>query len=130
MSMNSKVHKVARYSMQVLTQRMGVRSPDEPRVSVIVRLYDDGDQTCGFAIFKDYGDEVAEPPFSDHEGKVATAFYDIAFFDAFIGILRSESELYWKVAWRQLGARREVADVSLDTKKEIIGDFFSRARAE
>ena len=73
---------------------------------------------------------MAEPPFGDREGKVATAFYDIAFFDAFIGILRSESELYWKIAWRQLGANREVADVSLDTKKEIIGDFFSRARAE
>ena len=52
------------------------------------------------------------------------------FFDAFIGILRGERELYWKIAWRQLGPKREVADVSLDTKQEIIGDFFSRGAAQ
>ena len=130
MAVNSTVHRVTRYSLQVLTQRLGVRGEDEPRVSVVVRLYDDRDETCGFAIFKDYGERVAEAPFGDHEARTATAYYDIAFFDAFIGILRGESELYWKIAWRQLGPKREVADVSLDTKQEIIGDFFSRGAAQ
>ena len=130
MAMNSTVHVVARYSIQVLTQRLGVRNEDEPRVQVIVRLYDDHDRTCGFAVFKDYGSGVAEPPFGDVDAKTATAYYDISFFDAFMGILRGEGALYWKIAWRQLGAKREVAEVSLDTKREIIGDFFSRSAAD
>ncbi len=120
--MPATVHKIGRYSVQIHDKAL----KDGPRGSIIVRLYDDGDKTCGVAVFKDYGDEQGEPPFGDFKAGTATAFYDISFFDAFIGILRYEKELYWKIAWVQTGATKQVSDVSLDTKKEIIGEFFSR----
>ena len=122
MAMSTSVHKIVRYSVQVLNKRTG----QEPLPSTIIRLYNDKNEICGTAVFKAYGDAEAELPVGDAKAETATVFYDITFFEAFIGILRSEDELYWKIAWVQLGPRREVSDVSLDTKKEIIGEFFSR----
>jgi len=119
--MTSTVHKIERYSLQVLNKRSGTH-----RGSIIVRLYDDSDAICGTAVFKDYGDHSGEVPMGDARGERVTAYYGISFFQAFIEILRSEDELYWKVHWVQMGPNREVSDVSLDTKKEIIGEFFSR----
>lgn len=119
--MPSSVHKVARYSVQVLNTRTG----DHPKASMIVRLYNEQDETCGVAVFKDYGDRIPELPSGDTEGTRATAYYDITFYQPFIDILRSEDELYWKIAWIQTGPNRRVSDVSLDTKKEIIGEFFA-----
>jgi hypothetical protein len=124
--MSSSVHTIERYSVQVLNQRSG-RSP---RPSIIVRLYDGVDVLRGTAVFKAYDEADAEPPTGDPVAETALAYYDITFYDAFIGILRAEDELYWKIAWVQLGANREVSDVSLDTKKEIIGEFFSRPSPE
>lgn len=120
--MNPTIHTVRRYSVQLLSKRTG----NERKCSIIVRLYNEDDRDCGTAVFKDYGDSPAERPFGDYTAKRATAFYDITFYQAFIDILRVESELFWKIAWIQLGANREVADVSLDTKKDIVGDFFQR----
>lgn len=124
--MASTVHTIERYSLQVLTKRTG----EAPRPQIIVRLYNDTGAMCGTAVFKDYGHDIeAELPIGDAEEGSATAFYDITFFQAFIDILRLETELYWKIHWVQMGAKKQVADVSLDTKKDIIGEFFS-ARTE
>jgi len=120
--MSSSVHKIERYAVQVLSKRSG----DAPRPSMTVRLYNEKNENCGTAVFKAYGDAEAEPPEGDANAESATAYYDIAFFEPFIGILRAEDELYWKIAWVQTGPNREVTDVSLDTKKDIIGDFFPR----
>ncbi|MGJ3261293.1 MAG: hypothetical protein ACFE0S_16960 [Rhodospirillales bacterium] len=121
--MPSTVQKISRYAIQVLNKRTG----PAPRPSIIVRLYEDGGKMVGTAVFKNYGDSMeAELPFGQNENENVTAFFDISFFDAFVGLLRSEDELYWKIQWQQLGARREVADVSLDTKEEIIGEYFAK----
>jgi hypothetical protein len=121
--MASTVHTIERYSLQVLSKRSG----EAPRPQVIVRLYNDAGVMCGTAVFKDYGPHrEAELPIGDASDDSATAFYDITFFQAFIDILRLETDLYWKIHWIQMGAKKQVADVSLDTKKEIIGEFFSR----
>ncbi len=120
--MSSMVHKIERYSVQVLNKRSG-----GPTVtSVIVRLYNDKDEMCGTAVFRDYGDNAPEPPVGDYVAQSATAFYDIAFFEPLVGTLRFEDELFWKIAWVQTGPRQNVSDVSLDTKKEIIGEYFAR----
>jgi len=120
--MSSTVHKIARYSVQVLNRKSGER-----RGSIIVHLYNDKDENCGIALFQDYGESVGESPEADAKGDRVTAHYDVSFFQAFIDILRTEDELYWKYHLVQMGPNREVTDVSLDTKKEIIGEFFSRA---
>ncbi len=120
--MASTVHKIARYSVQVLNRKDGQR-----RGSIIVRLYNDTDENCGIALFQDYGNETGEYPEADSQGDRVTAHYDVSFFQAFIDILRTEDELYWKYHLVQMGPNAVVTDVSLDTKKEIIGEFFSRA---
>ncbi|MEM7169464.1 MAG: hypothetical protein AAF530_04810 [Pseudomonadota bacterium] len=122
MAATVSVHKISRYKVQVITKVHG----QSPRPSVTVRLYSDGDEMVGTVVFKDYGANSAELPQGDFDKKSATAYFDIAFCDAFLGILRHEEELYWKIAWRQLGAVKTCSDVSLDTKSEIIGEFFSR----
>jgi hypothetical protein len=120
--MPSTVHKVARYAIQVLNKRTG----PAPRPSIIVRLYEGGGQMVGTAVFKNYGDMEAELPFGKSENENVTAFFDVSFFEPFVGLLRGEDDLFWKTQWTQLGARKEVADVSLDTKEEIIGEYFAK----
>ncbi|MCG8361198.1 MAG: hypothetical protein MI920_37040, partial [Kiloniellales bacterium] len=51
-------------------------------------------------------------------------YLDIAFFDPFMDVLRLEKENYLKIGWTQVGRLPAVAQVSIDTKKEIIGEFF------
>lgn len=120
--MSTSVHRISRYSVQILNKLTG----QAPRPATIIRLYNGKNEICGTAVFKAYGDSEAEPPVGDAEAETATVYYDITFFEPFIGILRAEDELYWKIAWVRSGPKREVSDVSLDTKKEIIGEFFSR----
>jgi len=120
--MSSTVHKIARYSVQVLDKKAGNR-----RGSIIVHLYNDKDENCGIALFQDYGNETGEYPRADTKGERVTAHFDVSFYQAFIDILRTEDELYWKYHLVQMGPNQEVSDVSLDTKKEIVGEFFSRA---
>ena len=116
------VHKIERYAVQVLNQRHG----GKPQNSIVVRLYDDQGIDRGNAVFKDYSGTTAETPIADAQADRATVFYDLGFFDAFIGILRNEDEVYWKLALTQLGANRTVSDASLDSKKDIVGEFFPR----
>jgi hypothetical protein len=121
--MPSTIQRVTGHNVQVLNKRTG----EAPRPSIIVRLYGEGDKMVGTAVFKNYGDLEADLPQGDHEDGVVTAYFDISFYEPFVGILRQEDELYWKTQWIQLGARKEVADVSLDTKEEILGEYFSKA---
>ena len=121
--MPTTVYQIKSYKVQILAKEHG----DLPRPCITVRLYDDTGKIVGTAVFKDYGSErPAEPPVGKVEDGTATAFFDITFYDAFIGVLRYEDELYWKIAWRTLGAVTTCSDASLDTKKEVIGDFFPR----
>jgi len=120
--MPSTVQKITRYAIQILNKRTG----PAPRPSIIVRLYQDDGKMVGTAVFKNYGEMEAELPSGHNKNENVTAFFDVSFYDAFVGLLRSEDEVYWKTQWTQLGARAEVADVSLDTKEEIIGEYFAR----
>ena len=123
MASSTTVHRIARYKIQVLTKVHG----ESPRPAVTIRLYDSEDAMVGTAVFKDYGtDRAAEVPQGNFDEKSATAYFDITFLDAFVGILRYEDELYWKIAWRTMGAVTSCSDVSLDSKVEIIGEFFPR----
>ena len=125
--MASTVHIIDRYSVQVLNKRSG----ESPRPSIIVRLYTASGFMCGTAVFKNYApNREVELPLGDPSEESATAFYDVQFYQAFVDILRLESDLYWKIHWVQLGAKKHVADVSLDTKQEIIGEYFSRSETE
>lgn len=119
--MPTTIHRVTGHNVQVLNKRSG----ESPRPSIIVRLYGENDKMIGTAVFKNYGDMEAELPTSDHNGENVTAFFDISFYEPFVGILRQHDELFWKAQWVQLGPRKEVADVSLDTKEEILGEYFS-----
>lgn len=122
--MPSTIHRVTGHNVQVLNKRTG----EAPRPCIIVRLYGAGGKMIGTAVFKAYGElQEAELPTGDHNGENVTAFFDISFYEPFVGILRAEEELYWKTQWVQLGPRKEVADVSLDTKEEILGEYFSKA---
>jgi len=121
--MPTTIHKIESYKVQILAKEHG----EMPRPCVTVRLYDGDGKIVGTAVFKDYGPGTpAELPIGKASDDTATAFFDINFFDAFIGVLRYEDELYWKIAWRKLGAVTSCSDVSLDTKREVIGDFFPR----
>ncbi len=121
--MPTTIHKIESYKVQILAKEHG----EMPRPCVTIRLYDAAGKIVGTAVFKDYGPgKPAEKPVGKAEEETATAYFDITFYDAFIGVLRYEDELYWKIAWRRLGAVTSCSDVSLDTKKEVIGDFFPR----
>ena len=61
--MASTVHKIARYSVQVLNQKAGIR-----RGSIIIHLYNDKDENCGIALFQDYHDDMGEYPEADTKG--------------------------------------------------------------
>ena len=120
--MPTTIHNIRRYSVQVLNKKTG----GKPMASIIVRLYNENDEDCGAALFKEYNGQDPELPVGDFKSQRATVYYDIPFFQAFIDILRREDTLFWKIAWVQLGAGKEISNVSLDTKKEIVGEFFSR----
>jgi hypothetical protein len=120
--MPATVHKISRHAIQVLNKRTG----PAPRPSIIVRLYGDDGKMVGTAVFKNYGEMEAELPIGHAENENVTAFFDVSFYEPFVGLLRSGDNLYWKSQWTQLGARKEVADVSLDTKEEIIGEYFAK----
>ncbi len=40
-------------------------------------------------------------------------------------MLRLENPVYWKIGWTQHGNAKVVSQVSLDSKKEVIGAFFA-----
>lgn len=124
--MTSAVHSIQKYTVQILNTK---GRSDAPRTQIIIRLYSDEGEECGVAVFKSLDGQNAQNPTGDFRKRTATAYFDMIHYEAFIDILRREEELYWKVAWQQTGATPVVADVSLDTKEEIIGDHFGNGGA-
>lgn len=121
--MTTNTHSIEKYTVQILNTKAG---QDTPKTQIIIRLYSDKGSECGIAAFTDFGTATAPNPSGDSKKGTATCHYDIAHYQAFIDILRTENELYWKIAWQQTGATKQVSDVSLDTKEEIIGDHFGK----
>ncbi len=118
--MSVTTHLVAKYTVQVLTKKSG----SENEESIIVRLYNHDDYNCGTIVFKDCGGERPGKPSGVYKSQSAMINLDVTFYSAIIDILRYEREIYWKIAWVQMGKRRQVSHASLDTKKDIIGEFF------
>ncbi|WP_419901938.1 hypothetical protein [Kiloniella sp.] len=124
--MPTTVHSISKYTVQILNTKS---TPENPKAQIIIRLLNAKDDDCGFAVFKDYGDNNAQNPHGDHKKGTATAYFDIQYYQSFIDVLRLEKELYWKIAWKQTGPNKTVSDISLDTKEEIIGDHFGNGGA-
>ena len=124
--MPTTVHVITRHTVQMLTEKVR----ENARSSIIVRLYDDDNNNVGVTIFKKYDDKEPPKPVGDFESKRFTAYIDIAGYAPYMDILRLERPVYLKIAWRQLGAIKHISHVSIDTKKEILGEFFDNPSAE
>ena len=120
--MNPVVHTITRHTVQVLTERIR----EESRTAIIVRLYDAEGNNPGVVIFRDH--DVGKPPkpVGDFDSGRATCYLDMAAYGPYMDVLRREGPLYLKIAWRQLGALKQVSHVSIDTKQEILGEYFGR----
>ena len=114
------VHTITRYTVQFLTKKAG----EQAHSYATVRLYDDDNHCRGVAVFENYKGREPPKPTGDNDEQSATWYLDIAFFDPFMDVLRLEKENYLKIGWTQVGRLPAVAQVSIDTKKEIIGEFF------
>lgn len=120
--MNHTVHTITRHTVQILTERIR----EESRTAIIVRLYDEADNNPGVVIFRDHS--VAKPPkpVGDFDSGKVTCHLQMHAYAAYMDVLRQENPIYLKIAWRQLGAVRQVSHVSIDSKKEILGEYFGR----
>jgi len=119
--MSVTIHRITRYTVQVLTKKMG----EDAHSFITVRLYDDDNVSRAVAVFEKY-DPGAEPPkpTGDFDAQTATARLDIAQYPAYIDILRHEKSIYLKLAWGQQGSAMALQHMSIDTKKEVIGEYF------
>ena len=117
------VHSIARYTVQVLTRK----AHEQGHAYITLRLYDKEDVNRGVAVFEDYGEEEPPKPIGNHDEQSATCYLDIAYYQAYVDLLRHEKEVFLKIRWTQQGILRTVAQVSIDTKEEIIGEFFERS---
>ena len=114
------IHNITRYTVQVLTRREG----EQAHSYITVRLYDDDNNNRGITVFERYRDGQPPKPIGDYEAQKATAHIDIAHYGAYMDVLRLESPIYLKMSWSQQGKNMVLSQVSIDTKKEVIGDFF------
>ncbi|MFQ5773168.1 MAG: hypothetical protein ACE5GS_01485 [Kiloniellaceae bacterium] len=119
--MSITVHRITRYTVQVLTKR----AADHAHSYITVRLYDDDNANRAVAVFEAYGADEPPKPTGDFEAQTATAHLDIAHYRAYMDILRLEKTVYLKMGWTQHGKAMALSQVSIDTKKEVIGEFFS-----
>lgn len=122
--MTVTIHTIARYTVQVLTRRTG----EDAHSYITVRLYDDDNANRGVAVFERYGDQHPPKPTGDYAKQYVTSYLDVAHYAAYMDILRLESPIYLKIGWTQAARNRAVAQVSVDTKKEVIGEFFQETR--
>lgn len=118
--MATTTSSIEKYTVQILNNRVGKTFSTR----IIVTLYDDDENRCATVVFEDAHEDTPARPSGDFDSGRVICHMDMKFFDAFINVLRHERKLYWKVNWVQTGATKEVSDVSLDTKKEIIGEYF------
>ena len=119
--MSVTIHRITRYTVQVLTKKMA----EDGHSFITVRLYDDDDVSRAVAVFENYA-PGAEPskPTGDFEAQTATAHLDIAHAKAYLDILREEKSVYLKLGWSQQGKLMILSHLSIDTKKEVIGEYF------
>lgn len=116
------IHTITRYAVQLLTKKAG----EEGQSYITLRLYDDDNNNRGIVLFSDYGAEEPPKPTGDYGDQLVTAYLDLSLYTAYMDILRLEKPVYLKIGWTQQGRARVVAQVSIDTKKEVIGDFFEK----
>ncbi len=119
--MSVTIHRITRYTVQVLTKKTG----EDGHSFVTVRLYDDDNVSRAVAVFENYA-SGAEPtkPTGDHESQTATAHLDIAHLKGYMDVLREEKTVYLKLGWSQQGRIMTLSHLSIDTKKEVIGEYF------
>ena len=103
-----------------------VLGPDQAPTRITVLLYDDDGNNPGVAIFDRLGSREPAKPTGDYEKESVTIHFDIDLFDAYMDILRQEETVYLKIGWTQQGKVQTVAQASIDTKEEIIGEFFEK----
>ncbi|MEM7222485.1 MAG: hypothetical protein AAF495_05870 [Pseudomonadota bacterium] len=114
------VHTITRYTVQVLTKRSGEQSQSY----ITVRLYDHDNQNRGVVVVQDHGGESPPKPTGDFEKQMVTLYVDHSLYHAYMDILRLEKPVYLKIGWTQQGNLQTVSQVSIDTKKEVIGEYF------
>lgn len=119
--MTVTVHKIARHTVQVLTKR----SREEAHSSIVLRLNDEDGVNRGVFVFERFDERRAPKPVGNRDEDAATVFLDLAHYPATIDIVRNEKSLYLKLGWAETGKTTALAQVSLDTKKEILGQFFT-----
>lgn len=121
--MQLTIHTITRHTVQVLTKRGG---GGEVASYITVRLYDDDNNNRGVAVFADYGSEAPPKPTGSYRNLSATAHLDVSLFSAYMDILRLEKPVYLKISWTQHGKQRTVSQISIDTKREVIGEYFEK----
>lgn len=114
------VHTITRHTVQVLTRKVG----EDAHSYITVRLYDHENHNRGTIVFERYGPDHPPKPTGDYSEQSVTAYLDVAHYEAYMDILRIEKPVYLKISWTQQRRARSVLQVSLDTKKEVLGDFF------
>jgi len=116
------IHRITRHTVQVLTKKVG----EDAHSFITVRLYDDDNVSRAVAVFENYGSNAEPPkPTGDHDAQTATAYLDVAHYRAYMDILRDEKVVYLKLAWGLQGKVMALQHLSIDTKKEVIGEYFS-----
>lgn len=118
--MSITIHTITRYTVQVLTKKAGKNAHSY----VTLRLYDHENVSRGVAIFESYDGEEPPKPTGDFDDQSTTWFLDIALFGPTMDILRLEKQIYLKIGWTLQRTAQTVAQVSIDTKEEVIGQFF------
>jgi len=116
------IHTITRYAVQLLTKKAG----EDAQSYITVRLYDEDNENRGIVVFADHEGEDPPKPTGDYASQSVTLHLDLALYDAYMDILRLEKPIYLKIGWTQQGRMRVVAQVSIDTKKDVIGDFFEK----
>ena len=99
------IHAITRYTVQVLTRKDG----EHAHSSISVRLYDHDNVNRGTTVFERYGDGQPPKPVGDR---------------------RVEGDrLHGHRALTRLHGHPAPGEshVSIDTKKEVIGEFFGRS---
>jgi hypothetical protein len=116
------LHNIARYAVQVLTKKIG----EDAHSFITVRLYDHEGVIRGTAVFENFDDGQEPPkPTGDYNAQTAVAHIDIAHYPAYMDVLRLENPIYLKMGWTQSGRVRVLSQMSIDTKKEVIGEYFA-----
>jgi hypothetical protein len=118
--MSITIHAITRYTVQVLTKKVG----EQAQSYITVRLYDEDNKSRGVAIFENFGASEPPKPTGDYKSQSVRTHLDIAHYHAFMDILRLEMPVYLKLGWTQQGRAKGISQVSIDTKKEVIGEFF------